>query len=255
MGELQPKTHTAVTASGGAWRAYADVMVGTRSLARLLYFEWCAFLATVPGAGGMFMRKVFWPKMFGSCGKGVQFGAGITVRHPHRIHLGARVVVGEHCTLDARAPESDRVIEIENDVMMSVGVMLSCKGGKITVGSHTGLGPGVVIQSTAGEPVTIGRDGIVGAGCYFTGGGNYNTARTDIPIRLQGKRNMGGTTVGEDVWFGARSVVLGGVTVGRGSIIGAGSVVTRSIPDLSVCVGVPARVIRHRGGDVARAPE
>jgi acetyltransferase-like isoleucine patch superfamily enzyme len=42
-------------------------------------------------------------------------------------------------------------------------------------------------------------------------------------------------------------IVLDGVRIGRGSIVGAGSVVTREIPDYSIAVGVPARVIGARG--------
>lgn len=49
----------------------------------------------------------------------------------------------------------------------------------------------------------------------------------------------------ENVWLGARVIVLPGVTIGAGSAIGAGSVVTRDIPPRSLAVGAPARVIRQ----------
>jgi acetyltransferase-like isoleucine patch superfamily enzyme len=48
----------------------------------------------------------------------------------------------------------------------------------------------------------------------------------------------------ENVWLGARVIVLGGVTIGAGSVIGAGSIVTRDIPPRSVAVGQPAKVVR-----------
>ena len=49
--------------------------------------------------------------------------------------------------------------------------------------------------------------------------------------------------IGSDCFIGAGSIILPGVTIGDNVIIGAGSVVTKSIPDNSIAVGNPARVI------------
>lgn len=49
--------------------------------------------------------------------------------------------------------------------------------------------------------------------------------------------------VEEDVWIGARSVLLNGVTIGRGSIIGAGSVVRTDVPPYALVVGNPAKIV------------
>jgi maltose O-acetyltransferase len=48
----------------------------------------------------------------------------------------------------------------------------------------------------------------------------------------------------ENVWIGARVVVLPGVTIGADSCIGSGSVVTEDIPPRVFAAGIPARVIR-----------
>jgi len=52
--------------------------------------------------------------------------------------------------------------------------------------------------------------------------------------------------IGNDVWIGAHSIVLGNVTIGDGAIIGAGSVVTKNIASYSVAMGIPARVVYNR---------
>ena len=49
----------------------------------------------------------------------------------------------------------------------------------------------------------------------------------------------------DDAWIGFNSIILKGVTIGRGAIVGAGSVVTKDVPEASVVVGNPARVIRE----------
>ncbi len=50
--------------------------------------------------------------------------------------------------------------------------------------------------------------------------------------------------IGNDVYIGNNVILLPGVTVGNNVVIGAGAVVTRDIPDNSVAVGVPAKVIK-----------
>ena len=50
--------------------------------------------------------------------------------------------------------------------------------------------------------------------------------------------------VGDNVYFGNNVIILPGVKIGSNVIIGAGAVVSRDIPDNSVAVGVPARVIK-----------
>ncbi len=54
---------------------------------------------------------------------------------------------------------------------------------------------------------------------------------------------IGKVTIGNDVFIGANSIILPNVTIGNNVIIGAGSVVTSSVPDNSVAVGNPAKVI------------
>lgn len=61
--------------------------------------------------------------------------------------------------------------------------------------------------------------------------------------RILGYTVIGKVTIGNDVFIGANSIVLPNVTIGNKVIIGAGSVVTHSIPDNSVAVGNPAKVI------------
>lgn len=51
-------------------------------------------------------------------------------------------------------------------------------------------------------------------------------------------------TVGDNVYIGHNAIILPGVTIGNNVIIGAAAVVTKNIPDNSVAVGVPAKVIK-----------
>ena len=50
--------------------------------------------------------------------------------------------------------------------------------------------------------------------------------------------------VGNDVYFGNNAIILPGITIGNKVLIGAGAVITKDVPDNSVVVGVPGRVIK-----------
>lgn len=54
------------------------------------------------------------------------------------------------------------------------------------------------------------------------------------------------THIGNDVWIGAKSIVMDGVTIGDGAIVAAGSVVTKNVPPFAVVGGVPAKIIKYR---------
>ena len=240
------KTHEAITSQDSSFSKYQDVVVGSRSWRSFLYYEWCMLLGPLPGALGMFLRKTFWPRLFGSCGGGVLFGSNIILRHPGRIKIGKSVVISEGCILDGRRSGEGRAILLGDEVILSNYVMLSCKEGQITIADCTGINARTIVQSTSNCPVEIGRDVVIGQGCLIIGGGNYNTNRMDIPIRLQGIKSDGGVKIEDDVWLGGNVTVLGGVVIGVGAVAAAGAVVTKSVAPWEIVAGVPARTISVR---------
>ncbi|UVJ41668.1 CatB-related O-acetyltransferase [Arthrobacter sp. CJ23] len=53
--------------------------------------------------------------------------------------------------------------------------------------------------------------------------------------------------IGDDAWIGAGALILPGCrSIGTGAVVGAGSVVTKDVPDFSIVVGNPARIIGQR---------
>ena len=55
--------------------------------------------------------------------------------------------------------------------------------------------------------------------------------------------HFGRICVGDNVFIGARAVILPGVNIGSNSVVAAGAIVTKDVPDNSVAAGVPAKVI------------
>jgi lipopolysaccharide O-acetyltransferase len=65
------------------------------------------------------------------------------------------------------------------------------------------------------------------------------------PYKYQALQGIAPVAVGRGCWIGQNVVILPAVKIGEMSIIGANSVVTQSIPERSIAVGAPARVIKQ----------
>lgn len=165
----------------------------------------------------------------------VDFGAMVK----GNVKLGKGVYIASGAELVAQRNEE---IMIGDNGFILRGSMLYPYGGRIAIGKNVGINPYCVIYGMGG--VTIGDDVMIATSCVIVSA-NHNYERTDIPMNLQGV-NCKGVRIGNDVWLGARVVVLDGVEIGDGSIIGAGSVVSKRVPPFSIAAGVPARVIKKR---------
>lgn len=111
-------------------------------------------------------------------------------------------------------------------------------GYNTTVGNYFFANHGCQILD--GGKVTFGDYVFIAPNCIFT------TAEhaIDAEQRNEGLEVALPITIGNNVWIGAGTIVLGGVTIGDNTVIGAGSVVTKSIPSNVIAVGSPCRVLR-----------
>lgn len=111
----------------------------------------------------------------------------------------------------------------------------------VTIGKYTSIGPDMIIIPNEGHKPAKGfenRRVSTFQVCFM----RKNLWKEDYAI--PGKPNY--VKIGNDVWIGARAVILSAVTIGDGAIVGANAVVTKDIPPYAIAVGVPAKVIRYR---------
>jgi acetyltransferase-like isoleucine patch superfamily enzyme len=221
---------------------YMDLFIGERGWWPLVRYEAVMLLsAWVPGALGLFLRRHLYRRLLGSCGRNVSFGAGVTLRHPGKIHLGDDVAVDDGCVLDAKGTANGG-IRIGNRVFLGRNTILACKDGDIVLEDGVNISYHCAVFSAS--TVRIGADTLLAAFCYVVGGG-HEFARTDMAVIHQGRPSKG-VDIGRGAWLGAGAVVLDGVSVGHDAVVGANSVVSQDVPPFAVAVGMPARVVRDR---------
>jgi len=111
--------------------------------------------------------------------------------------------------------------------------------GDVIIGKKVLIGAGSKITG----PVTFG-DNILLAQNVMMSGLNHDFEDITTPIVQQGF-SVKTIFVEDGAWIGAGAIITAGVRIGKNSVVGAGSVVTKDVPDYSVAVGNPAKVIKY----------
>lgn len=137
----------------------------------------------------------------------------INVSPINRFRLGTRSTIEEYCVVDNAVGD----ILIGHDTRIGLRCALI---GPVEIGNHVILAQNIVVS-----------------------GLNHCYEDSTRPIHQQGI-NTRLIHIGDDSWIGANAVITAGVHIGKHVVIGAGSIVTKNIPDYSVAVGNPARVIK-----------
>ncbi|MFI1467788.1 acyltransferase [Streptomyces wuyuanensis] len=153
------------------------------------------------------------------------------------VHLaeGSSIEIGSGTTLISRAPNTPL------GVARPVILRTMRPGARMVIGEHTGLSGATICASIS---VTIGNRVLMGADVLIADT-DFHPVDT-VPRRFEPESRAAAAPVviGDDVFLGARSIVLKGVEIGAGTVVGAGAVVTSSLPPGVVAGGVPCRVLR-----------
>ena len=125
----------------------------------------------------------------------------------------------------------------------------------VHIGDYSSVGVNCKVSNAIiGRFTVIARDCAIGLGAHPT---NYLTHHSifykKVPwgfhkewIQHLDFDEFPLTYIGNDVWIGARTIVMDGVNIGDGAIIAAGSVVTKDVPAYAIVGGAPAKLIKYR---------
>ena len=114
-------------------------------------------------------------------------------------------------------------LTVGNSVSFNRDCNISAAGG-LTIGDHVSIGHGTTILTV-----------------------EHGFADPDVPIQLQPIEYQS-VMIGNNVWIGARVIILAGISLAPGTIVGAGAVVTKAVEEPNCTIaGNPAQIIKRRG--------
>jgi len=168
-------------------------------------------------------------------GTGAQFFGIPIVRR----YAGSRIEIGAH--VDFRSWPASNVLGLAHPVMLTT----MAPNALISIGDGVGLS-GTTIA--AAERVVIGKGAVIGADVIITDNDHHVVGAGLSQPGIAPVRH-GPVEIGEEVFVGARALILKGVQIGPRAVVGAGAVVTRSVPAGTIVAGNPARVVGWVMGD------
>ena len=123
-------------------------------------------------------------------------------------------------------------------VFQKVMLKTCAQDAQIVIGNNVGMSGAVISSMTS---IKIGNNVLIGSGVLITD----NDAHPINPIHRNNESKIltAPIEIKDDVFIGARSIILKGVTIGNGAVVGAGSVVAKDVPDFAIVAGNPAKVI------------
>jgi acetyltransferase-like isoleucine patch superfamily enzyme len=159
-----------------------------------------------------------------------------------RLGPGCRVIGGRHISFG-------RDIYAERNLWLEAVTSYRSQRfhPEIAIGDDVCFSDGVHISSIAS--IAIGSHSLFGSRIYVSdhNHGIYRGEPQSSPEEAPARRLLGGggpVVIGENVWVGDNSVIIGPATIGRGAIIGANSVVRGVVPSNTIVAGAPAKPIK-----------
>ena len=142
-----------------------------------------------------------------------------------------------------------------SDIGANVHILNNCIINNCKISSFTYIGRNSLLQNTKiGKFCSIANDVFIGLGKHpsdhFSTSPIFYRIKNIFNIKIIEKDldfiEYEQIEIGNDVWIGARAIIMDGIKIGDGAIVAANSVVTKDIPDYAVAAGVPAQIMKYR---------
>ena len=154
-----------------------------------------------------------------------------------------KITIAKDCFLygcRVRVSRNSKYVKIGANTRIENNAFLNAHSGYIEIGENGFIGPNTIIQGYGG--VNIGNGVFIAGNCFISSSNHVyeNVTKEKFLLDEVGKH----TVIKSNTWIGSNVTIVAGVQIGEACVIGAGSVVTKNIPDFSVAVGAPAKIVK-----------
>jgi chloramphenicol O-acetyltransferase type B len=149
-------------------------------------------------------------------------------------------------------------IDFKALIKPNVHLLSNCIINNTNIDSYTYVGKNTIVQNAViGKFCSISNDVFIGLGShpidYFSTSPIFyrkkNIIEIDLILKDYSFQEYENIKIGNDVWIGAKAIVLDGITIGHGAVVAANAVVTKDIPPYAIVGGVPAKILKYRFND------
>mgnify|MGYP004475547405 FL=1 len=167
-------------------------------------------------------NNIFLNRGFGKIGNNSKVGKNSYFQNKKNIRIGNNTTILDNARLQSYAH-------------------LTKNPGYIDTGS--GCYIGFYFSALAGANIIIEDNVLIASHVLISSENHSIDPESEIPYMDQ-PLQCAPVRIGNGTWIGEKCIILPGVQIGEKCVIGAGSIVTKSIPDFSIAVGNPAKVIK-----------
>lgn len=171
------------------------------------------------------------------------------IQHMLRLHrcrrsgatINSSVYIDKYFCIRGSGLTIDSGTTIMKNAWIVASTITGEKNPECIIGKNCSIGMDNEIYAT--KSIVIEDNVLTAARCYISDN-MHGYTDINVPVKDQSQQQIGTVRIGEGSWLGAGVAVLG-CNIGRHCVIGANAVVNRDIPDYSVAVGIPARVVKR----------
>jgi acetyltransferase-like isoleucine patch superfamily enzyme len=173
----------------------------------------------------------------------ILFNKKVFIEKNVQIPYPETVIIKGNCTIKSNVQiktcKNSNIVLNDNTMICSY-TTLETAGGYIEIGKNIIIGEFSTIQGQGG--VVLEDNVLLASHVHFI---SNHHQYTNVNQSIKDQPNISGKIlVKENTWIGINVVILSGVTIGKNCVIGTGSIVKHDIPDYSVAVGNPAKVVK-----------